>query len=507
MKRHVALDPKLIESERIACEVAIEPFKNEILQYLQDLEQTSASVVNPVMIDNQPEIRWEMRPYLIDFLVELHLIFKLSQETLFLACFIADKYCSRRIVYKRHYQLLVTASLWIAAKYHEKKIKVPTLKELSQLCYSNYDPAMILQMQRHVLITLEWSVGNSVSTFEMVQCLMSSSSHLTIPQDSNFTGLCYFLADLTLYQRDFMLYSSSTKAITAILLASRILNVGRFPERLGQLMASSSDSNDGCFHIMTDPAANDISLSLSKRSIDDIRACLQLYLNDIFGYKMGNAKESISNTLLRKYKHLPIPTWLSYYRSKNLQLYIQISSFTGSLKLTNLASYPASGSSLLKEYVRSCLDEIAGFKNIFKTDSDQQKAPASESLLNLSPSTPSSSSFDLSLSNRWGLPTPTSSRSSLSQFSEHNPNVSFTPDHVKTCTGCPTTPASASSVFSTARRPSITSRSSSSCSLPSVAPSGQSLLKTSCPKGPLVNFKRSLPSQDAVPGINDFTIT
>ncbi|QLQ78748.1 hypothetical protein HG537_0B00970 [Torulaspora globosa] len=495
MKRHVALDHKLIESERIACDLAIEPFKNEILQYLQDLEQSS--VVNPVMIDNQPEIKWEMRPYLIDFLIELHLIFKLSQETLFLACFIADKYCSRRIVYKRHYQLLVTTSLWIAAKYHENKIKVPTLKELYQLCYRSYDPAMILQMQRHILITLEWSVGNSVSTFDMVQCLMSISSHHTIPQDSDFTGLSYFLADLTLYQRDFMLYSSSTKAITAILLASRILNVGRFPEILGQLMVNSSDNNDGRFHIMIDPTANDICLSLGKRSIDDIRACLQLFLNDIFGYKMGNARESISTTLLRKYKHLPIQNWLNYYRSKNLHLYTQISSLSGSIRLTNLASYPGSGSSLLRDYVRSCLDEIAGFKNIFKTYSDQQISPSSESQLSVPPSTPSPSfsSVDLSMSTGWGLPTPTSSRSSLSQF-ENNPNVSFTAGHVKPCTVCPTTPASASSSFSTAA--SITSRSGSFCSL---------LLKTSSSKGLPVNFKRSLSAQDAVPSINEFTIT
>ncbi|QLL31235.1 hypothetical protein HG536_0B00960 [Torulaspora globosa] len=509
MKRRVALDPKLIESERIACNIAIEPFKNEILQYLQDLEQTPTSLLNPVMIDNQPEIRWEMRPYLIDFLIELHLIFRLSQETLFLACFIADKYCSRKIVYKRHYQLLVTASLWIAAKYHEKKTRVPTLKELCHLCNQSYDPAMILQMQRHILITLEWSVGSSVSTFDMVQCLMSSSSDRTIPEDSNFTGLSYFLADLTLYQRDFMLYSSSTKAITAILLASRILNVGRFPEILGQLMINSSHDNDGCFHIMTDPTANDISLSPSKQSIDDIRACLQLYLNDIFGYKMLNAKESISNTLLRKYKHLPIQNWLSDYRSKTLQLYTQISSFTGSLKFTNLIPYTASGSSLLKEYVRSCLDEIAGFKNISKTDSDQHDSPPSESQVNVSPATPSSSfsSIDLSMSTRWGLPTPTSSRSSFTQFSEHIPNMSFTPGHVKPCTVCPITPASASSLFSTAPRLSITSRSSSFSSLPGVATSSHNIPKDSCPKGPPVNFKRSVSTQDAVPSIYEFTIT
>lgn len=68
MKRHVApLDPNLVRLEQLAGEASIEPYMNEILQYLQTLEGSSDSALNPVMIDNQPEITWSMRPYIIDF--------------------------------------------------------------------------------------------------------------------------------------------------------------------------------------------------------------------------------------------------------------------------------------------------------------------------------------------------------------------------------------------------------------------------------------------------------
>ena len=37
------------------------------------------------LIDQQPELRWHMRSYLVDFLVEIHLQHRLRPETLYLA--------------------------------------------------------------------------------------------------------------------------------------------------------------------------------------------------------------------------------------------------------------------------------------------------------------------------------------------------------------------------------------------------------------------------------------
>lgn len=63
-----------------------------------------------------------MRPYLIDFLVEIHSQYRLRPETLHLAVNIADRYTSKRIVYKRHYQLVGCAALWVAAKFEDAKV-------------------------------------------------------------------------------------------------------------------------------------------------------------------------------------------------------------------------------------------------------------------------------------------------------------------------------------------------------------------------------------------------
>ena len=106
-------------------------------------ELTSASVE---LIDQQPELAWYMRPYLIDFLVEIHSQYRLRPETLYLAVNIADRYTSKRIVYKRHYQLVGCAALWIAAKFEDAKDRVPTVQDLCAMTCNAYDTSAFIQV-------------------------------------------------------------------------------------------------------------------------------------------------------------------------------------------------------------------------------------------------------------------------------------------------------------------------------------------------------------------------
>lgn len=109
-------------------------------------EITSASVE---LIDQQPELAWYMRPYLIDFLVEIHSQYRLRPETLYLAVNISDRYTSKRIVYKRHYQLVGCAALWIAAKFEDAKDRVPTVQDLCAMTCNAYDASAFIQVSFH----------------------------------------------------------------------------------------------------------------------------------------------------------------------------------------------------------------------------------------------------------------------------------------------------------------------------------------------------------------------
>lgn len=169
-------------------------------------------------IDIQTEIQWFMRPYLLDFLIEAHSAFQLLPSTLFLTINILDRYCSRRVVYKRHYQLVGCAALLIASKYGDKKDRVPTVRELKSMCCSLYDDDMFTQMEWHVLQTLNWSMGHpTMDSFLQIAVL-------DCPYDPEVEYLALYILEISLFHREFISKPSSDLARAALALSRCVLN-------------------------------------------------------------------------------------------------------------------------------------------------------------------------------------------------------------------------------------------------------------------------------------------
>jgi hypothetical protein len=169
-------------------------------------------------IDIQEEIQWFMRPYLLDFLTEAHTFFQLLPETLFLAVNLLDRYCSRRVVYKRHYQLVGCAALLIAAKYGDRKERVPTIRELKNMCCNLYDEEMFTQMEWHVLNTLDWSIGHpTVDSF--LQIHLAEADY----DDVEVEHMAWYICEIALYHKDFVSTKPSVMARASLALARGIL--------------------------------------------------------------------------------------------------------------------------------------------------------------------------------------------------------------------------------------------------------------------------------------------
>lgn len=219
-----------------------------VKQWMSVLEQQSAA--NAQMIDLQPEVQWYMRPYLLDFLVELHQLFRLQPSTLFLCVNIIDRYCAKRIVFKRHYQLVGCTALWIAGKYEDKKLRVPTLRELAIMCRQAYDEEMFVQMEMHILATLEWLLGHP-SLEECLQLAISEAGVLNATpckynrpagmetlKVSAVTAVGRFFCELSLYDRFFLTMPALLIAVAANLLACSMLGVPAAAQHLRDLMVA-----------------------------------------------------------------------------------------------------------------------------------------------------------------------------------------------------------------------------------------------------------------------------
>lgn len=167
-------------------------------------------------MDAQPELKWFMRPYLVDFIVEIHQTFRLRPETLYLTMNIVDRYVSKRIVYKRHFQLVGCAALLIASKFEDAKDKVPTVSELSQMCCSAYDESAFTQMEGHVLSTIGWVLG-----FPTPEAWLRITLALNTI-DAKTQSVARFFMEASLFHRDFIGVMPSHLAAGSLILAKHI---------------------------------------------------------------------------------------------------------------------------------------------------------------------------------------------------------------------------------------------------------------------------------------------
>ncbi|KAI0021124.1 cyclin [Xylariomycetidae sp. FL0641] len=190
-------------------------YLEDIMQHMRHMEDETLPDAN--LIDMQREIQWFMRPYLIDFLIEAHAAFALLPETLFLTVNLLDRYCSKRVVYKQHYQLVGCAALLIAAKYGDKKDRVPQINELNNMCCGLYDSGMFTQMEMHVLNTLEWTIGHpTVDSF--TQLIVAEEG-----DDREVEHMAAYLCEIALYHRDFVSTKPSIMARASLALGRAIL--------------------------------------------------------------------------------------------------------------------------------------------------------------------------------------------------------------------------------------------------------------------------------------------
>ncbi|CAE6462912.1 unnamed protein product [Rhizoctonia solani] len=127
----------------------------EIFEYMKELEVRT--MPSPVYMKSQPDLTWEMRSILMDWIIQVHSRFRLLPETLFLACNIIDRFLSMRIVSLVKLQLVGITGLFVAAKYEE--IMAPSVQNFLKVSDSSYSEQEILQAEKYILRTLGWDLS------------------------------------------------------------------------------------------------------------------------------------------------------------------------------------------------------------------------------------------------------------------------------------------------------------------------------------------------------------
>ena len=131
-----------------------EEYQEEIIPYLLSLEDKKR--INPNYMLNQNDINEKMRMILIDWLVEVHLKFKLLPETLFLTINFIDRYLQNNQTKRDKLQLIAVSSLLIACKYEE--IYPPEISSFVYITDNAYKKEDILNYEIKILEDLEYDL-------------------------------------------------------------------------------------------------------------------------------------------------------------------------------------------------------------------------------------------------------------------------------------------------------------------------------------------------------------
>ncbi|KAK7195805.1 cyclin 6 [Novymonas esmeraldas] len=121
-----------------------------------------AYYASPQYLQHQPEINEKMRMILVDWLIDVHLKFKLHAETMYLAVNIIDRYLScantkvdrTTFVPRAQLQMVGVSAMLLAAKYEE--IWPPEVKECVHISANTYTREEIIAMERSICTALSF---------------------------------------------------------------------------------------------------------------------------------------------------------------------------------------------------------------------------------------------------------------------------------------------------------------------------------------------------------------
>jgi cyclin B len=192
----------------------------QVAEYSRDIygmmcREEGAFLPRPEYLEEQTDINAKMRAILIDWLVEVHMKYKLKTETLFLAVNLIDRFLEKKAITRKKLQLVGVTGMLIAAKFEE--IYPPEVRDFVYITDKAYTKEEILSMEVLMLTVLEFAINcpTVAHFFERYQRINGcSEAHRHLLQ---------YVLELSLPDFKMLRYSPSHLAAAATLLSNKLL--------------------------------------------------------------------------------------------------------------------------------------------------------------------------------------------------------------------------------------------------------------------------------------------
>jgi len=187
----------------------------QVIPYITDIFQNlfhTEEKCHPRMyMHAQSDINAKMRAILIDWLVEVHMKFRLAPETLYLCVNIIDRYCCVVNVKRSKLQLVGVTALLLACKYEE--IYPPEVKDCVYITDRAYQRSDVLNMEQDIVHKLRFKM-TVPTAYPFLQRFLNlvDASPLT-------RHAANYYMERTLQEHDMLSFKPSMVAISAVVLA------------------------------------------------------------------------------------------------------------------------------------------------------------------------------------------------------------------------------------------------------------------------------------------------
>ena len=199
----------------------VDDYGDDIFRYLIKSEKVNiCDYANKDIFDLQDKkyFNEKNRSIIFNWLVKNNFKWKLKDDTIFMAMNLMDRYISKYPTKNSEFQLIGISSYLIASKYED--IYPPYLDDLSQICNYIYSNDDIIKKEYDILSGLNFDILYN-SSYKYLTFLHS----VTDKENMKLLYLAQFILELTLENLEILEHSQCLRAISALFLAKKILQI------------------------------------------------------------------------------------------------------------------------------------------------------------------------------------------------------------------------------------------------------------------------------------------
>ena len=187
-------------------------YQQSIFSYLKTKDVQFC--LNPLYMEFQTDINPRMRSILIDWLIDVHIKFKLLPQTLFMTVDLIDRFLSTEKVARQSLQLVGITSLMMICKYEE--IYPPLIKDFVAVCDNAYSKEQILEMESQIIVSLDFE-------FTVTSCFVFLEYFQTqIQLEPKALVFSRYILENALFDLKALKYSKHVLASGAVYLVNKI---------------------------------------------------------------------------------------------------------------------------------------------------------------------------------------------------------------------------------------------------------------------------------------------